>query len=182
MLFSILKTRLNYPLSNKHFYEWGNLMNMPKKLSIIGMVCLIFAFIPTISRADGLPCEKNFTIKEGFFDKKIYTAWQDHLARTITPQLVFMRAYAFLMKEGWIINFTDKEAGIISASQQEGTLGEGGKVATLNIFTEGSGSYFAGPTGGIRVTTIFSVPSGLHAQDEMVKKEFCDILAYIKQY
>ena len=157
-------------------------MNMSKKSSVIGMVCLVFLSISTISWADSPPCEKNFIVKDGFFYKKIYTTWQDFEARTLTPQIVLQRAYVFLVKDGWIINSTDKEVGVISASQQEGSLGEGGRVAFLSILAEGSGSYFGGKTGGTRITTILSVPGGLHTQEDIVRKNFCDMLAYIKQY
>ena len=157
-------------------------MNTSKKLLTIGIGWLALISISAISWADNLPCENNFTVKDGFFDRKVYKTWQDFEARTLTTQIVLQRAYVFLVKDGWIINSTDKEAGVISASLQEGTLGEGGRVASLSILTEGSNSYFGGKAGGTRVTTIFSVPAGLHAQEDRVRNNFCDILAYIKQY
>ena len=154
-------------------------MNISKKSLAIGMICFFVTSISTISWADSLPCEKNFTVKDGLFDKKIYKTWEDLLA--LTPQMIFMRTYALLVKDGWLINFTDKEAGVILASQQEGSAGEGGKVAPLNIFIENAGNYFGGIRGGFRITMTFAVPSGLHANEDMVRKNFCETLAAIKK-
>ena len=155
---------------------------MTKNLLATGIGFLALISAPIYGSADGLPCENNFTVKDGFFDRKIYKTWQDFEARTLTNQIVLQRANVFLVKEGWIINSSDKEAGVISASLQEGAPGEGGRVASLSILAEGSNSYLGGKTGGTRVTAIFSVPAGLHAQEDNVRNNFCDILAYIKQY
>ncbi len=145
---------------------------------------MAFATIPATGWADTAPCEKNFTVKDGLFDKKIYKTWQDMLA--LTQQMVFNRTYAYLVKDGWVINLANKEAGVISASQVEESSGGAGKVANLNILIENAGNYFGGlPSGrgvpgGYRLTMAFSVPSGLNAHEEMVRKNFCDALAEIK--
>ena len=154
-------------------------MNRSKKSLAVGIGCLVLLSISTISWADVAPCEKNFTVKEGFFGKKIYKTWQD--LQDLMPQTIFKRAYAFLVKEGWVINFTDKETGVISALQQDVSADGGGKVAPLNIFIENAGNYLGGKSGGTRVTMTFSIPGGLHAQEDMVRKNFCDALAEIKK-
>jgi len=159
-------------------------MNRLMNSLVIGVACLAFATIPATGWADTVPCEKNFTVKDGLFDKKIYKTWQDLVA--LTQQMIFKRTYAYLVKDGWVINLTDKENGIISASQAEESSGGAGTVANLNILIENAGNYFGGlPSGrdfpgGYRVTMIFSVPGGLHAREEMVRENFCDALAEIK--
>lgn len=145
---------------------------------------MVFAAIPATVWADTAPCEKNFAVKEGFFDKKIYRTWQDIL--DLTQQMIFKRTYKYLVKSGWVINLMDKETGVISASQAEILSGGEGKVANLNILIEDSGNYFRGvPSrrgvpGGYRITMTFSVPGELHADEDMVKKNFCAALAEIK--
>ncbi len=159
-------------------------MNRLRNLLTIGVACLACAAFPATGWAQAAPCEKNFTVKEGLLDRKIYKTWQDMLA--LTQQMIFNRTYAYLVKDGWVINLTDKEAGIISVSQAGDSPVGAGKVANLNILIENAGNYFGGlPSGrgvpgGYRLTMVFSVPGGLHAQEEMVRKTFCDALAEIK--
>lgn len=159
-------------------------MNRLKNSLTIGIACLAFATIPATGWAETVSCEKNFTVKDGLFDRKIYKTWQELVA--LTQQMIFNRTYAYLVKDGWVINRTDKENGIISASQAEESIGGAGKVATLNILIENAGNYFGGlPSGrgvpgGYRLTMAFSVPSGLNAHEDMVRKNFCDALAEIK--
>ena len=159
-------------------------MSRLKHSLITGVACLTFASIPATGWAEAVPCEKNFTIKDGYFDKKIYKTWQD--IGSLTRQMVFARMYAYLVKDGWVINLTDREAGIISASQAEELSGGAGKAANLNILVENAGNYFGGlPSGrdvpgAYRVTMVFSVPSGLHAHEGMIKASFCGALAEIQ--
>jgi hypothetical protein len=151
---------------------------------VIGAACLFFATIPATGWADTAPCERNFTVKDGFFGKKIYKTWQD--VRALTRQTIFKRAYAYLVKGGWVINLSDMETGVITASQVEESSGGAGKVASLNIFIENSGNYFGGVPGtrgvpgAFRVTMTFSVPNGLDAHEDMVRHNYCDALAEIK--
>lgn len=154
-------------------------MKMKKKSLAAVIAGLVLGSASTLGWADGEPCENNFSVKEGLFEKKIYKTWQDF---PIVPiQSVYRRAYKSLVKDGWIINLTDKEGGVISASQLEGSPNEGGKVVPLNIFIENAGKY-GSILGAVRVSMILPVPGGLHADEHMVRKTFCAILADIKQY
>lgn len=159
-------------------------MNRIRNSFVIGVACLVFATIPANVWADTAPCEKNFTARDGFFDKKIYKTWQD--IRDLTSQMIFKRAYSYLVKGGWVIKLADTETGVIIASQVEESSGGAGKVASLNILVENSGNYFGGvPSkrgvpGAFRVTMTFSVPGGLHAHEDMVRESFCNALAEIK--
>lgn len=149
-----------------------------------GIACLAFATIPATGWAEAVPCENNFTVKDGLFDRKIYKTWQDLV--DLSQMMIYRRTYAYLVKDGWAINLADKENGIISASQVEETAGGAGKTATLNVLIENAGNYFGGlPSGrgipgGYRLTMTFSVPKGLHAQEDRVRANFCDALAEIK--
>lgn len=154
-------------------------MDRSKKLRVIGIGCLVLVSVSTASRADSAPCEKNFTVEEGLFNRKVYKTWHDFLL--FAPQTIFNRTYTSLVKDGWIINSLDKESGIIFASQLEGSPGEGGKVASLNIIIENARNYFEGIKGAVRISMILSVPSGLHESDDMVRKNFCDLVTDIKK-
>ena len=159
-------------------------MNRLRKSFVIGVACLVFATIPATGWAVTEPCEKNFIVKDGFLDRKIYKTWQE--LQALTRQAIFMRTYTYLLKGGWVINLTDEETGVISASQVDGSSGSTGKVANLNILIENAGNYYGGAASkrgvpaGFRVTMTFSVPGGLDAHEDMVRKEFCAALAEIK--
>ena len=155
-------------------------MDRLKYISISGMACLALTFFSAISWADSTPCEKNFTAKEGVLGRQIYNTWQ--VLPEITPQKAFRRAYIYLIREGWAINLTDKEFGIISASQQGVSSGEGGKAAPLNVLIEDLGDSGGGLSPkGIKATVTFSIPGGLHASEDGVRRSFCDMLADIKR-
>ena len=159
-------------------------MNRLRNSCVIGVACLVFATIPATGWADTAPCEKNFAVKDGFFGKKIYRTWQEIV--DLPRQAIFMRTYTNLVKGGWIIKLTDMETGVISASQVDGSSGSTGKVANLNILIENAGNYYGGVAGkrgvpgAFRVTMTFSVPGGLDAHEDMVRKEFCGAFAEIK--
>ena len=159
-------------------------MNRLKNSLAIWIACMAFITIPATGWAETVPCEKNFTAKDGMFNGKIYKTWQE--LADLSQMMIYRRAYAYLIKDGWAINLTDKENGIISASQLEESSGGKEKAASLNILIENAGNYFGGlPSGrgvpgAYRLTMAFSVPSGLIAHEEMVKKSFCDALAEIK--
>ena len=152
-------------------------MNKLKKSLAIGAGLLIIVSAATPGWAASEPCETNFTVKEGLFDKKIYKTWQEF--PIIPLKTIYRRTYRSLVKDGWIINLTDKEGGVISASQLEGSPGEGGKVASLNIFIENAETY-GSLLGSVKVSMILSVPSSLHAHEHMVRMNFCAVLSDIK--
>lgn len=159
-------------------------MNISRNSLVIGVAYLIFATFPGTGWADIAQCEKNFVVNDGFFDNKIYKTWQD--IRDLTQQMLFKRTYNFLVKGGWVINLADNEAGVISAAQFDDSSGSAGKMANLNILIENSGNYYGGVASrrsvpvAFRITMTFSVPSGLHAHEDMVRKNFCTALAEIK--
>jgi len=145
---------------------------------------LVFATIPATGWAVTEPCEKNFTVKDGFFDRKIYKTWQEIPA--LTQQAILMRTYSYLVKGGWVINLKDEKAGVISAAQVEDSSGSAGKMANMNVLVENAGNYYGGVAGrrgvpgAFRVTMTISAPGGLDAHEDMVRKEFCGALAEIK--
>lgn len=159
-------------------------MNRARDSFVIGVACLVFSTIPATGWADTAPCEKNFAVKDGFFGKKIYRTWQEIV--DLPRQAIFIRTYTYLVKGGWIINLTDIETGVISASQVDDSSGSAGKMANLNILIENAANYFGGVASrrgvavGFRVTMTFSVPSGLDAHEDMVRGNFCEALAEIK--
>ena len=158
-------------------------MNKSRNPLAIGVAWLVFAAIPATGWAEIVPCEKNFAVKDGFFDKKIYRTWQD--LRDLSQMMIYRRAYEYLVKDGWVIDRMDKELWVISASQTEELSGGEGKAANLNILIENAGNYFGGipsgrgTPGAYRITMTFSVPGGLHTNEDQVKKYFCAALEEI---
>src|SRR4030065_612190 len=146
-------------------------MNRLRNSFVVGVACLVFSTIPATVWAVTEPCEKNFTVKDGFFDRKIYKTWQE--LQALTRQAIFMRTYTYLVKGGWVINLTDEETGVISASQVDGSSGSTGKVANLNILIENAGNYYGGAArkrggpAGFRGTVTFSVPGGANTPEDM---------------
>lgn len=155
-------------------------MDRLKPLPALLTMALACLALPAFGQAEGAPCEKNFTVKEGVLGRQIYNTWQ--VLPEITPQKAFRRAYIYLIREGWAINLADKEFGVISASQQGVSSGEGGKAVPLNVLIEDLGDSGGGLSPkGIKATVTFSIPGGLHASEDGVRGSFCDMLADIKR-
>ena len=75
-----------------------------------------------------------------------------------------------LAVQGWAITNTDKDLGIISASQ---TVSFGkGKTAPLNVGIDAK-------DGGVNVTATFSISGGLTTPVDGVKDTFCKIIVSV---
>ena len=75
-----------------------------------------------------------------------------------------------LAVQGWAITNTDKEIGIINASQ---TVSYGqGKTAPLNVGIDDK-------DGGVNVTVTFSISGGLTTPVDGVKDTFCKIIVAV---
>ncbi|MFV0478560.1 MAG: hypothetical protein ACK5ME_12115 [Parahaliea sp.] len=111
------------------------------------------------------PCESHFTKEGGFFKGTTFKTWAD--IKGISSSQAYKKAYLHLSKEGWKIVSSDKDIGIISASQDV-SFGEG-KTAPLNVVVEESGS-------GTKISISFSLSGGVMSPSSAVKDSFCDII------
>lgn len=119
--------------------------------------------------ADNRECAQNFTFDGSFWTGRTF---QTHATVNGVSQATGMqRAARNLATSGWNINNTDKELGIISASQ---TVSYGqGKSVPLNIAFEPRGQ-------GLRVSVTYALSGGVTSPVEAVRSEFCNIIDAVK--
>lgn len=85
-----------------------------------------------------------------------------------SPVAAFNGAYRTAVKEGWKIEQSDRELGVISAVHGEQALR--GKRLPLNITIEPA-------SGGSEITLQFATPPGLGSSESDVREGFCKIVA-----
>ncbi len=131
---------------------------MRKIISAIGISCFIFAYTSVSIRAEDKtariedsPSFKHFTESGNFFTGKTFTTWQEF--PDVSTANAFKRAYSFIAKDGYTIVSSDKDLGVISATQ--GVISSAAKTVPLNILIE-----HLGPSGS-KVTITFSLTGGL---------------------
>lgn len=136
---------------------------MSKLLSTLTLAAL--ASISIAAHADEATCVANFKTSGSFFSGKQYQTWLT-LGNVSKPD-AFTKIYASLVKDGWKIGQTDKEVGVITASQ-EVSYGEG-KSAPLNILIETEGTQS-------KATATFTTSGGVAAKAASVQKSLCGYL------
>jgi hypothetical protein len=134
---------------------------MEKIISAIGIGCLILVCTSVAIRAENKtarvedsPSFKHFTESGSFFAGKSFTTWQEF--PDVSTANAFKRAYAFIAKNGYTIVSSDKDMGVISATQ--GVISQAAKTVPLNTLIEHSGH------GGSKVTITFSLSGGMVSQ------------------
>ncbi len=140
---------------------------MIKHNIIVATICILS--IPLQAIAD--QCTSNFSKEGGFFSGTTYKTWA--LFDNIKPSKAYKKVYLYTAKDGWQIIKSDKELGIISASQSV-SYGEG-KTVPLNIIVEESG------TNGSKVSLTYTTSGGVSSPTDAVKKHFCLTLAEVKK-
>ncbi len=131
----------------------------------------IFAFIisPTVL-ADNNQCENNFTEEGGFFSGKTFKTSAEFSG--VKKDKAYKNVYLYTVKNGYKIIESDKEMGIISASQNV-SYGKG-KTAPLNIIVEELGKSDS------KVSITYAVSGGVTSPSNAVKEYFCNTLAQVK--
>jgi hypothetical protein len=114
-------------------------------------------------------CNANFSETGSFLTGKKSTTWVQYSSTAKID--AFTRLYATLAKDGWNIASSDKDAGVISATQAV-TFGKG-SVAPLTVVVETDGA-------GSKVTMTFSVAGGQHANTDSVKSKMCSYLTAVE--
>ena len=120
----------------------------------------------TAGAADAPPanaeCAGHFTAEGSFISGKKFSTWADFGA--VSKADLYSRIYANIAKDGWTITSSDKDAGVISASQSV-TFGKG-SVAPLTIVIEAAGT-------GSKATATFRIGGGQMTKEDAVKQKLC---------
>jgi hypothetical protein len=132
------------------------------------MFCLL-ALTIGVAAADAPPptatdssCGEHFTAEGSFFAGKKFSTWAEFAA--VPKDDLYTRVYGNIAKDGWQITSSDKDAGIISASQSV-SYGKG-STAPLTVVIESSGS-------GSKATATFRIGGGQMTKEETVKQKLC---------
>jgi hypothetical protein len=133
-------------------------------MPMLGLLAL--AIGGTAGAADAPPagadCAGHFTVEGSFFAGKKFSTWADFAA--VSKADLYTRVYTNIAKDGWNITSSDKEAGIISASQSV-SYGKG-TVAPLTIVIETAGT-------GSKATATFHIGGGQATKEDTVKQKLC---------
>lgn len=108
-------------------------------------------------------CKTNFSVSGSFLSGKQYKT-QLGLPK-LSQEAAFKKTYAVVVKHGYQVTQSDKDAGVISAAQQV-SYSSGGKSAPFNIIVEAAGD-------GSNVSFSFATAGGLMASADTVRDEFC---------
>jgi hypothetical protein len=113
-------------------------------------------------------CATNFTTEGSFWTGKRYSTFEEFPKKSVSGAFdTLLRSVA---ASGYQVNSSNKEAGMISASQ---TVSYGqGKTVPLNFVIQKS------PT-GVRIDVSFSMSGGVSASADGAQQEFCKLLASV---
>lgn len=109
-------------------------------------------------------CTDNYTLEGNFFQGRLFQSWGSY--SQVPFDEAYRRAYSNVVRQGFRIQQTDKDAGIIAAEQN---VTGSGKVVPLNVIIESEGA-------GSRVSVSFTTTGGLAVGESNVKDSFCQIL------
>jgi len=137
--------------------------------SLLGTIAVIAAAGWSSSAvAQDTQCQTNFETEGSFFSGRSYSSWAVDPA--VSTGEAFRRAYTALVREGWRIQTSDREMGVISAATD--VQWSDNRTAPLNVLVEpfeGSGS---------RLTVTFSIHAGAMMRD--AETSFCEIMATLR--
>ena len=148
---------------------------MKKSVLIIPMVIIVLSGCTVappqkLQTNDTRECAKNFTYDGSFFAGRTFKTHQ--FVNGVSKDTAMVRATKFLAIEGYSIISSDKEMGLISASQ---TVSYGqGKTVPLNVSISSKGK-------GVDVSITFSISGGLTTPVNSVKDTFCDIIDAVQE-
>ena len=145
--------------------------------SLRGAICLAFicAFTSCATAPqqkqqtdDKRVCAQNFTFDGSFLAGRTFRTHQT--IPNVSKSIAVERAAKYLVANGWSISSTDKDLGIVSASQ---TVSYGaGKTAPLSVGVDEVES-------GVEISISFSISGGVSSPVDAVKEEFCAIMLAI---
>ncbi len=142
-------------------------LSYSKKL-LLGAAVVWIGASPVL--ADQAQCLASATNEGSFFSERTYTASDEY--PSVTTQDAFKRIYVSVLKDGWRINQSDKDLGIISASQD--VAGSNGKQTNLNFIVESLGAH------GSKASVTFKIGFGQVAMGD-TPKTLCGYLGAAEQ-
>ncbi|MDR2259557.1 MAG: hypothetical protein LBE06_01200 [Azoarcus sp.] len=121
------------------------------------------------NKDDSRECARNFTYDGSFMRGRTFKT--NAFVKNVKQGQAIQRAARYIANDGWQINNTDSNLGIISASQ---TVSYGnGKTAPLNVGVE--------PVqGGVKVSLSYSISGGLTTPVDAVQNFFCSVVQTIE--
>lgn len=115
----------------------------------------------------GQACLEHYSKEGSLFSGRSFKAWQAFPA--VAPKAAFAQVYREVVRQGYKINSSDKDIGVISA--QQNVTGSSATVP-LNLMVEPQGK-------GSKVSVTFQTQGGLTVGEEGLQKGFCDILGAV---
>lgn len=114
-------------------------------------------------------CIDNYTKEGSFFSGRTFKSWAEY--PTVAPDKAFKSVYQEVVSQGFKINSSDKEMGIISAQQN---VTGSAKTVPLNVLVKDAGK-------GSRVELTFVTEGGLSVGEAGLQKGFCDLLGAVSK-
>ncbi len=122
----------------------------------------------SMKTTDTRECAKNLTYNGSFLAGRTY---KSHVfIKGVSKNMAMQRAARYISSDGWSITNTDKDLGIISASQ---TVSFGkGKTVPLNISFEAKNK-------GVNVSMTYATSGGVISPLDAIKNKFCSTMEAI---
>lgn len=141
-------------------------------------VLIFFAFVSgcamersSVSKNDTRQCVANYSSSGSFWTGKQFKTYG--IYQKINKDVVFDKTLASLASSGLTIQTSNKESGVISASQAV-IMGEG-KTVPVNAIISGNKA-----TNEVKVELNFTLSGGLYTNADGLQEEFCKVLDNIK--
>ena len=129
------------------------------------LVTLATIGLLNVAQANEASCLEHFTSEGNKFSGRMYTTWLEF--PNVKKAAAYTKIYASVAKDGWTIVSSDKDAGILSASQQV-SYGRGA-TNPLVVVVEDSGR-------GSKATVTFRLGGGQSASLNTIKKKLCEYI------
>lgn len=140
-----------------------------KKLFLSSALILVTGCASTgpesIATNDTRSCAQNFTHEGNLMTGKIFKTHD--IVQGANKKSAFTKISKYIAMDGWHITNSDRELGMINASQ---TVSFGkGKTAPLNVSIDELDE-------GVKVSISFSTSMGVHSPAEAVMESFCKMV------
>jgi len=130
-----------------------------------GLACVGFVLV-TANAIAAEPCLDNFTADGNIFTGRTYKTWA--IVPGVRPEEAFPRVYAFTAENGFTVVSSNKEVGVISATQSV-SYGKG-KTVPLSVTLREEGA-------DTRITISYATSGGLASPEDAIKRHFCLTIA-----
>ena len=115
-------------------------------------------------------CLAHYTAEGSFWSGRTFRSYEDF--KGVNKNTAFKRIAQHLAASGWKVVNSDKDTGIISASQD--VIDGKGQAVPFNVVVQDK------TDGTLRVKTSFALTGGLSASKGDIQKEFCGVLEAVK--